>query len=499
MLAPILIWPQRITDDVPEPVNIRKRVNAMGSGTVVVGNFLYPGTERGGGEPYLNLFKKWNNLRLEPVWGMRWSSAGFEMDPENTPGPVLWISPGMKISYSTYVVDPMLNIWLYAWGRFHKHSAYGFNGRKVRADQTLFPYVPDDSMEYYNQSITPRNGIDFDETLGGIALITPGFDLVLGKFRNHLGPGFRGNLQLSRSTPGYGQIRVHARLTEKVHFTWLVGELSSEIPDSSLLDLYPPSEGLITKLPQVSRYLASHRLDYLVTDHWRLGLWEQVIFASRNIPMGYVNPFALYWSVQHEQGDVDNVQMGLDWEWTRKNIRVFGSFMMDEWALYDTFDAEKEHNWFAWQGGMSVVRPTPLGKMLVMLEYAWMDPRTYIHRFAVNDPEHHGYSLGYWSGGHSDDLYLGVYLLPDDKNTWSLFFSRMRQGDQDRQAIYLDEQREWTADRERRREEVGVRWIRTTGQNWQLEADIRYLNTDGLYPKDRFWDLTVKMLYNIYR
>ncbi len=499
-LFPLLAPAQRITDDLSESEQIRLRIKAVERGTIHSSTFLYPRVEKRSVTPYKNLLPGVKKLRIEPVLGIRWSTAGFEMDPQNSPGPVMWVSPGVKMSYSTYVVDPLLNIWLYAWGRFHKHSAYGFNGNKVTAGQKLFPYTPRYSMEYYNQSVKPENGIDFDETLGGVALITPAFDVIWGKFRNDLGPGYRGNLQLSGATPGYSQIRLHAELTEKIHFTWLLGQLSSGIRDSLYYaHLYPESEGLVTKIPQVARYIASHRMDFILTKRFRIGLWEQVIFAARNIPFEYANPFVLYWSAQHEQGDVDNVQMGMDWEWMTEGFRIFGSFFMDEWALYDTFDAENEHNWFGWQGGASAVRSSPWGKFFFLVEYSWMDPRTYIHRFEVNDPAHHGYNLGYWSGGNSGDLYAGIYFLPDEKNTFGLYFSVMQQGDQDRMGIYRDEFRNWTAQDGRYRQETGFRWNRLTDKKWQFEVEARYLDTRHIYQEDRFWDLTVKMLYNISR
>ena len=64
------------------------------------------------------------------------------------------------------------------------------------------------------------------------------------------------------------------------------------------------------KTPNLPRYVSLHRLDIFFKDYFRLGLYEQVIFGARSIPMEYLNPITPYWSAQHSLGDLDNLLLG---------------------------------------------------------------------------------------------------------------------------------------------------------------------------------------------
>ena len=73
-----------------------------------------------------------------------------------------------------------------------------------------------------------------------------------------------------------------------------------------------------------------------------------------------MNPFQLYWSEQHQQGDVDNLQMGFDFEFIKGKNRLYGGLLIDEWAPYETFSGDENNdgiddsrNWFASQIGFS--------------------------------------------------------------------------------------------------------------------------------------------------
>ncbi|MFQ6610621.1 MAG: hypothetical protein ACE5D7_07455, partial [Fidelibacterota bacterium] len=376
------ILSQAVSDDISVDQILRNEYNTIKVARIEESSFLFPNIIRETNRTHINFLSQ-KNIRIEPVLGIRWGSAGFEIDPLNTPSPVLWVSPGIKLAGSTYLFDPLLNLWLYAWGRFHKHSAYGFNGSPVLAGQTLFRYHPDYSAEYYSRTIKPDNGIDFDESLGGVALVHPRFHIVWGKFRDHMGPSSRSNLQLSRLMPAFSQLRVVMKPTMQIQFMYLIGQFDSMIPDSNLYhNVYQDNIDETQKIPTLSRYIAMHRIDVLNSNNtFRIGIWEQVIFGARSIPFEYMNPLTLFWSAQHKLGDLDNVQMGIDWELMVKNQRFYGSLLVDEWAPYDTFKGSHEHNWVGSQLGTSRIFGINDHRVMLTAEYTYMDPRTSYHRF----------------------------------------------------------------------------------------------------------------------
>ena len=494
-----LSFVQELTDDMPYYELVKKEMTVINNGKVSEGTFLYPHLKKSTKNTHINL-SKLKSIHVEPVMAIRWSSTGFEMVPIQTPSSVLWITPGLKISAGTYLFDPHLNIWIYAWGRFNKHSAYGFNGNNVQSNLQLFPYSPNHSVEYYNRTEEPKNGIDFDESLGGIALLNPKFDIIWGKFRSHIGPSIRSNIHLSRNTPAYSQFRIHLKPVKKLHMTFMLGQLNSGIPDSLRYDqLYEDNIEIIDKIPTVPRYISMHRIDYLISDKIRVGFWEQVIYGGRSIPFEYMNPLTLYWSAQHKLGDVDNVQMGFDLEILFGKNRIYGAFLMDEWSLFKTLDEENNHNWFGIQLGGSRVMEIAGKKVLFSGEYARLDPRIYIHRFEINNPSHHLYNLGYWSGGHSQDIWLSATSFINEQLNFTVYSQLTKKGEQDVDRTYGEGTINWMTGIINERYIYGIEGNYISKNKLRYSIKIQYLDTQNLYNDDSVFDVTMGIFYNLYQ
>lgn len=121
-------------------------------------------------------------------------------------------------------------------------------------------------------------------------------------------------------------------------------------------------------------------------------------------------PFLLYFSAEHSLGDIDNIQMAFDAVWQpRANIKLYGIWFIDEWAVIRTF-SKPDRNWFAWQAGFDGSSLFRQGDLL-LLEASWTDYRVYRHRFRINTLENRGYSMGHWMGPHAQSLHA-TYLLP---------------------------------------------------------------------------------------
>ena len=105
--------------------------------------------------------------------------------------------------------------------------------------------------------------------------------------------------------------------------------------------------------------------------------------------------------------------MGFDFTYLFRNMRIIGSFFMDEWDPYKTFN-KNNRNWFGYQLGLSSLPEAFTDKVLFQFEYTKLDPRVYNHRFDINTPSHHDYNLGFWTGGHARDVWLSmVYFMSD--------------------------------------------------------------------------------------
>ena len=88
----------------------------------------------------------------------------------------------------------------------------------IDKDTPLFNYNNEYSIEYYEPTKSPKNGIDFDEGQGGISILSSNIQIVFGKFKTNIGPFYRGNLSISRNAPSFPQFIAKGNYRKKIWF-----------------------------------------------------------------------------------------------------------------------------------------------------------------------------------------------------------------------------------------------------------------------------------------
>ena len=428
-------------------------------------------------ESKLNLFKRFDYkqyLVLKPVFAIRHSSNGFNMFSTNLLGKssATWITPGIVIKSTIPIMSDYTNVWIYSWMNFYKHSAHGFNNLQTEVDDLypLFNYNPEYSVNFYTSTKNEGNGIDFDESQAGISILSSNFQFIFGQFQTNIGPFYKGNLSISKNAPSFPQFILKGNYKEKLYFSYLIGSLNSNISTKYTLleniynvtrnDLYH-DEWILSEINEnentwygayseiinnpdessniFERYVINHRLDILPNKKLRIGIYEQIIFGAKNPPLSYLIPINPFWSSQHAGNDLDNLQIGLDWEYYLNKYRIYGALMIDEWAPFDTFN-DDERNWFAYQFGFTRVLNMLDKNVMFKIEYSKIDPRAYTHRFIINQPKHNGYNLGYWTGNDADDLFSNITLFLNDDSILKFEYQYSRIGDKNRRLDILEDQ-----------------------------------------------------------
>ena len=82
-----------------------------------------------------NFFNKAKNLDLFPVFGIRYSKSGFEIN-EQSKNSILWYTPGIDFAFNKIILTSMNPLWLNGLFSFHKHSAYGVDN-DLRVESSL--------------------------------------------------------------------------------------------------------------------------------------------------------------------------------------------------------------------------------------------------------------------------------------------------------------------------------------------------------------------------
>ena len=144
-------------------------------------------------------------------------------------------------------------------------------------------------------------------------------------------------------------------------------------------------------------------------------------------------------------------------------------------------------------------------------EYTKIDPRVYNHRFIINEPKHHGYNLGFWSGNHSDDFLMNLIMLLSDNRYIKFAYesTRFSNASLSEQMNDLENQYNDCSDGDcyesidflehgyKHRGKLSITFSTALQYGLFFDLELSSFNTKDLYSKDEFIDITAKIRYNI--
>ena len=453
---------------------------------------MYPSKENKKKNYYNFLSSSIKDISIYPIFAIRISNSGYEIN-NLTPSPIIWITPGLNLYFNKVILNLLNPIWIFGNFSFYKHSAYGIknnlhmegNTFDINNDKLLFQYNPDYSFPFYNNvKQSNGNGIDFDETLNYISLLNKNFNVTFGNFRSSLGPSFYSNLSISQNMPAFNQVRFFYNHKDRFFFTFITGDLYSGILDSNIY--FDETRSAI--LP---KKFFNHRFDIKILKNIRIGFYEQIIKISTSPSYSYLNPLSFYWSEQHRNGDIDNLQMGFDFDYIYKNNRFYGGLLIDEWSPYNTFSGNS-HNWFAQQFGYSKLFTLKGNNSIIKFEISKAMPQVYIHDYKINNFTHHGYNLGLWSGGDSIDKRLN-FIIFLDKYIVDIGFNKTKIGE----AKYEENLVFLSSEDIKIRDYSYISISKTIFSNIGFNFKVGYYNTENLYSDNNFIDVSTSLIYNI--
>lgn len=231
----------------------------------------------------------------------------------------------------------------------------------------------------------------FDETRAYLEYQSKYVGLGIGRDRIEYGPYLNDGLLLSGEAPAYNYIQLQVRMNPWITFDYIHARLDPDPVEETVI--YEAPTGFDRKVMS-QKWFAAHRLEVNPT-HWlQLGFAESVIYAERDVEVGYMIPLNLFWSENHHQDRDDNIAWGLDLRVQPvKGLAFQAEGLLDETSLSGML-TDKLHNRTAFSLGIDAIEPLGLRGSLLQLQLTRLRPYVYSHWFLVSVHTHKRAALG---------------------------------------------------------------------------------------------------------
>jgi hypothetical protein len=238
----------------------------------------------------------------------------------------------------------------------------------------------------------------FDETQG---YMTADFDIVKFKFgRDRLNVGY-GPIKpfLDDQSPMFTYFSMNIDY-KFFTFSYFHGSLLGQktfLPDSI-------TGGSFEVEP---KYIGYHRIGFNLSNAVNFGAGEFIIYGDRPLDFSYVNPFALYTSLEHSNSDRDNALMFFDYNnKSIKGLKLYGTFMIDDINLSKITTAGWYGNKFIYTIGLNSYNLYSVAPIDFKLEYIRLDPYVLSHRLSNTTFTNDGFNLGSFMQPNSELFYF---------------------------------------------------------------------------------------------
>ena len=268
---------------------------------------------------------------------------------------------------------------------------------------------------------------DYDEFYGQVNVDYGFVTLSAEQMQNQWGSGGNGNIILSTKAPAYPQLKLHARLSKDIDFTYIHGWLFSGIVDSSRS--YTDERGTL-RILYMQKYIAANMLEFTPWNGVNIAVGESEIYggSGRSPELLYLIPIMLFKSAEHYLDDEDNSQIFFNFKLTAvKNFDFYLPIFIDEFRTTTFLSPTQNHNQVGFTLGGNAY-DLFYHDTRINVEYTRINPWVYNHQYAEDTYQNHGVNLGDWIGQNADLFSASVYHRPAYNLEIGLQFQSLRKG-----------------------------------------------------------------------
>ncbi len=233
--------------------------------------------------------------------------------------------------------------------------------------------------------------------------------LLFGRMQFCIGSGRDSHLILSDNPPPFDCFYLRYDIGEIARFTYLTGILHA-YPEIYKIETSGYNGGQ-RKISE-NKFIAVHRIEVYPTKNIEIGLTESVIYGQRGLEPAYLNPINLYYSAEHNLGDLDNVNWEADMEVNLPyGVNIYGEFLIDDMRTGE-LGTDYWGNKFAYIGGIDWADPVGVPNTDFNIEYSRIKPFVYTHFYEINVYKNWNSCLGHYLPPNSDQWLMRLQWRP---------------------------------------------------------------------------------------
>ena len=267
------------------------------------------------------------------------------------------------------------------------------------------------SLSNYVDSLGVYPGMDkIDKNLNYFSLnaeykINKNFSARFGKGTTFIGNGYRSMLLSKNHTPYpfFTLITDFWKVKYYNHFT-------------TFYDIYNSSQSQ-------KKHGAFHYLDYQINKNLTLGLFEAVIWQSRDqnfdrgLDIHYLNPIIFYRPVEFSKHSPDNALLGMNVDYQLNKINLYVQILIDDLNInrYENTGNGFFQNKLAFQIGVKSELNIDEHNFDVLAEYNQAQPYTYAHKHPMQNYTHMNQALAHPLGANFKE---NIFIINYNYKKW---------------------------------------------------------------------------------
>ncbi|WCT10602.1 capsule assembly Wzi family protein [Mucilaginibacter jinjuensis] len=299
------------------------------------------------------------------------------------------------------------------WGQAGKHWSFQAYFQDINESgkgvDSLKRFSPETGIQRTANLDNKSTAVNYSDVRGNITYAWNNGSISIGKDQILYGYGQEGRLILSDKAPSYPYLRLDYSPLKWLHFNYIFASLQSGIIDSART--YNKGNSLFSNNREiyVSKYMASHSLNFLPTKGLELSIGESMI-SSDQLDPGYLIPVLFYkaydqYASRYKITTGSNGQVFFQVS-SRNHIpktHLYATLFIDEIRLETAFNPAKSRNQLGFNIGVSRT-DLFIPYLTAGVEYTRINPFVYNNLIPAQTYTSQTYLLGDWIGQNADKV-----------------------------------------------------------------------------------------------